>query len=348
MDDPFLYKQLLRPLLFSLPPETAHELTLRGIRTLGNTRFFRNWSRRNFALQYGDLHRELFGLDLPSPIGVAAGLDKNAIAYEGLGSFGFGFVEVGTVTPKPQKGNPKPRLFRLPKDRALINRMGFNNEGAERVAERLKGRSEGLIVGANIGKNKETPNEKAYEDLAFCFQKLHPHADYLVVNVSSPNTPGLRELQEKDALRDLLERLLELRESLEGSPRPLLLKLAPDLGAEALDEAVEVALNTGIDGLIATNTSVSREGLRTSSQELERIGGGGLSGAPLLDRSTEVIRRIKKQSQGRLPVIGVGGILSSADAQAKLDAGADLLQVYTGLIYEGPAFAKRILRGMQG
>lgn len=340
-----MYRSFIRPLLFLLDAEMAHESTVKGLGKIGTSPFMRRWMEKTYALPDPRLKTSLLGLEFPNPLGIAAGLDKNAIAYEGFGAMGLGSIEIGTVTPKPQSGNPKPRLFRLPEDRALLNRMGFNNDGMEAIAERLRERKARPLIGANIGKNRDTSNAEASEDCARCLRVLHPFADYAVINVSSPNTPGLRELQEKDALRKLLSRVLEERERF-SEPKPLLLKLSPDLEQEALDEMLSIVQEMRVDGLIATNTSIVRSGLRTSPKKLEGYGDGGISGAPLSDRSNELISYLKKGTDGELPVIGVGGIFSEADALAKLDAGADLLQLYSGLIYQGPGLVKRILRAI--
>ncbi|RMH95922.1 MAG: quinone-dependent dihydroorotate dehydrogenase, partial [Calditrichaeota bacterium] len=294
-----------------------------------------------------DLRREVFGLSFPNPVGLAAGFDKNARVYRQMGRLGFGFVEIGTVTPRPQPGNPRPRLFRLPEDEALINRMGFNNEGVEAVAARLRRRPKGLIIGGNIGKNKTTPNDRAVEDYEICFRKLYDQVDYFVVNVSSPNTPGLRALQEKGALRELLQHLQALNRRM-SSPRPLLLKIAPDLTPGQLDDIIEVVQETGLAGVIATNTTVERRGLRTSPRKLQAIGEGGLSGRPLRERATEVIRYLHRASGGAFPIIGVGGIHSPEDALEKMEAGASLIQLYTGLIYRGPGLVGEIKRRLVG
>ena len=291
------------------------------------------------------LEKEVFGIKFPNPIGLAAGFDKDAELFEELGCFGFGFVEVGTVTPKSQLGNDKPRLFRLPQDESLINRMGFNNHGVEVMAERLKDRKPDLIIGGNIGKNKLTPIENAIEDYEISFNALHPYVDYFVVNVSSPNTPGLRELQEKAPLTALLRRLKEL-DAQKESHKPILLKIAPDLTNDQLDDIIEIIQETGTDGVIATNTTISREGLKTSNEKVEAIGNGGLSGKAVKARSTEVIRYIAEKSNKAFPIIGVGGIHSPEDAIEKLEAGADLVQIYTGFIYEGPGLIKRINKAL--
>jgi dihydroorotate dehydrogenase len=288
-----------------------------------------------------DLSKSVFGLDFPNPVGLAAGFDKNAEYLHELPAFGFGFIEIGTVTPKPQDGNEKPRLFRLPKDKALINRMGFNNHGVDAVVERLKRRPKGIIIGGNIGKNKVTPNENAVDDYKICFDKLFNYVDYFVVNVSSPNTPNLRALQEKEPLKHILNELMVLN-SRKTTQKPILLKIAPDLTNEQLLDIVEIVNETQIHGVIATNTTISREALDTENDTIQAIGAGGLSGKPLTNRSTEVIHFLKDKSNGSFPIIGVGGIHSPQDAIDKMNAGADLIQVYTGFIYEGPSLIKRI------
>lgn len=341
-----IYPYFLRPLLFLLEAERAHGLGIRTLAGLGELSALRNGFESCFSVQDPRLKRELFGLEFPNPLGIGAGLDKSATAYKGLGAFGPGFVEVGTVTPRPQTGNPKPRLFRIPEERALLNRMGFNNDGAEAVAERLQKRKRAWpLIGANLGKNKDTPNEAATEDHDRCFRILHPYVDYWVINISSPNTPGLRELQGKDALRELLEKTLESKEKF-SKGKPLLLKLSPDLDRQAMDDMLEVLVEKAVDGLIATNTSNRREELLDPRTRPDRYGHGGISGEPLKDPSNATIRYLKEATGGSLPIIGVGGIMNEDDALDKLDAGADLIQVYTGLIYRGPALMKRILRAI--
>lgn len=300
-----------------------------------------------FRVKDKRLERKVFGLNFPNPVGLAAGFDKDGQHYRAMASLGFGFLELGTVTPRPQEGNPQPRLFRLPPDEALINRMGFNNEGVDALVDRLKKsrRPEGVIIGGNIGKNKDTPNERAVDDYVLCFERLYPYVDYFVVNVSSPNTPNLRDLQEKEPLLALLNRLQELNED-RPTPKPILLKIAPDLTDGQLDDIVEIVDASGIAGLIATNTTIARSGLHTDEQKVEAIGSGGLSGQPLTRRATEVIRYLYQKSEGRWPIIGVGGIASAADAREKLDAGAALIQIYSGLVYEGPTLVKKINRSL--
>lgn len=295
----------------------------------------------SFQFKNPSLNKNLFGLNFENPVGLAAGFDKEGKHFRAMQNLGFGFIEVGTVTPKGQPGNPQPRMFRLPKDKGLINRMGFNSEGVEALVERLKNRPKNLIIGGNIGKNKDTPNEKATDDYVICFEALFPYVDYFVVNVSSPNTPDLRALQDKEPLTRLLSRLQELNLK-KSAPKPILLKIAPDLNNDQLNDIIEIVGETKIAGIIATNTTISREGLNESKERIEAIGAGGLSGEPVRQRSTEVIRYLSKKTNGKLTIIGVGGISSAEDAIEKLDAGAALIQIYTGLIYEGPALIKNI------
>jgi len=300
------------------------------------------WALRLFfKVKDTRLEREVFGLKFDNPVGLAAGFDKDAKLFDELASFGFGFVEIGTVTPLPQDGNPKPRLFRVKDDSGLINRMGFNNQGIEAVVARLRRKKSDIIIGGNIGKNKDTPNEDAANDYAICFEKLFPYVDYFAVNVSSPNTPGLRDLQEKAPLTALLNSLQELNNN-KDKRKPILLKIAPDLTDEQLDDIIEIVADTKIDGVIATNTTIDRSSLKTAKNKVEAIGNGGLSGKPVRLRSTQVIKYLADKSNRAFPIIGVGGIHSAEDALEKLDAGATLLQVYTGFIYEGPSLVKRI------
>ncbi len=320
-----MYKIFVRPLLFLFAPEVIPLI------------------HKIYAVNHSSLEREIFGITFKNPVGLAAGFDKDAILIDELATFGFGFIEIGTLTPKPQDGNPKPRLFRLPADQALINRMGFNNRGAAAAVERLRKRNSSIIVGGNIGKNKITPNEEAFADYAFCFETLYPYVDYFVLNVSSPNTPGLRELQEKEPLKKLLQGVKQLSAAKEKQ-KPVLLKIAPDLTTTQLDDVVEILVETRTDGVIATNTTISREGLVTDEKTVKEIGAGGLSGKPLSTRSTDVIKYLRAKLGSNFPIVGVGGIMNADDAIEKLNAGADLVQVYTGFIYEGPAIAKRIAR----
>ena len=330
---------LLRPLLFLFDPERAHGLTFKMLEIAKHI-------PGALALVGGkrpplDAAVEVMGLKFPGPVGLAAGMDKNAEHVDALARIGFGHVEIGTVTPVAQPGNDKPRLFRLKPDRALINRMGFNNHGAHSAAQRLSVRPRNIIVGGNIGKNKSTPNENAVDDYVKCFEALYPAVDYFVVNVSSPNTPGLRALQEKGPLLGILRALNE-RNGAQPAPKPMLLKIAPDLTDEQLDDVVAVVKESGIQGVVATNTTIGREGLVTAKAEVDRIGPGGLSGVPVRARSTEIVRYLRDRLPRPMVVIGVGGIDSADSAIEKLEAGADLLQVYSGLVYEGPALLKRI------
>lgn len=332
---------LLKNFLFRLDPEKAHHLTFSLLKLPGVSSVL-----GLSAVNDKRLERKVFGLTFPNPVGLAAGLDKDAIAFNQLGNVGFGFIEVGTLTPLPQPGNDKPRLFRLLPDNALINRMGFNNNGVVVAAERLKApRKKGLIIGGNIGKNKSTPNEEAVNDYVKCYDALYDVVDYFVVNVSSPNTPNLRALQEKEPLQNLLQ-LLQTNNAAKAKPKPILLKIAPDLSNSQLDDIIDIVKSTGIAGVIATNTTISREGLITAAARIESIGAGGLSGKPLTKRSTEVIKYLKQKSGNAFPVIGVGGIHSAEDALEKLDAGADLIQLYTGFVYEGPALISRINKAL--
>ncbi|HRG88979.1 MAG TPA: quinone-dependent dihydroorotate dehydrogenase [Chitinophagales bacterium] len=325
---------LLKPLLFKLDPEEAHHFTIHNLKLAGKLPFLLNLV--SGKVEHPKLHRHLFGLDFPNPVGLAAGLDKNGDVIDEMGRMGFGFIEIGTVTPRPQPGNDKPRLFRLVKDSALINRMGFNNVGVEVAAEHLKRRKTDIIVGANIGKNKVTANEDAINDYVICFKALFEHAHYFVVNVSSPNTPGLRALQDKDSLLGILNALQDINNT-KAQTKPILLKIAPDLTNEQIDDVVSVVRQTKIQGIVATNTTISREGLSYSQQEIEAIGMGGLSGKPLTQRSTEVIKRIHQQIAGTdIKLIGVGGIMTAEDGIEKLNAGSDLIQLYSGFIYKGP------------
>jgi dihydroorotate dehydrogenase len=319
----------------------AHELTMKMLQIACSVPGLSWCLKRWFLVDSKLLEVEVAGLKFPNPVGLAAGFDKDARWLNEMATLGFGFVEIGTITPVSQSGNPKPRLFRLPPDEGIINRMGFNNGGMDEAVKRLKRRPKGLLVGGNIGKNKVTPNEDATSDYEKCFQALHPHVDYFVVNVSSPNTPGLRELQEKEPLAKLLSALVRQNTS-KAVQRPIFLKIAPDLTNEQLNDIIELVSETRISGVIATNTTIERSGLKTSRLEVEAIGAGGLSGAPLRERSTEVIRYLHTRSDGAFPIIGVGGICSPQDAIEKLDAGATLLQVYSGLVFAGPGLIKKI------
>lgn len=336
-----MYKLLLKPLFFKLDPEKAHYLTFDLIKLFLGNSLGRFIGKAFLNVEHPKLEKELFGLHFKNPVGLAAGLDKDAKAFDELASLGFGFIEIGTLTPKAQPGNDKPRLFRLPKDEALINRMGFNNHGVDAAVERLKHKKTNTIIGGNIGKNKITTNEDAINDYEYCFNALFDVVDYFVVNVSSPNTPNLRALQDKEPLTALLNHLQKINNA-KPKRKPLLLKIAPDLTDSQLDDIIDIVATTKIDGIIATNTTIAREPLTYSKAEIEAIGMGGLSGKPLTKRSTEVIRYLKTKSNNAFPVIGVGGIHSPEDALEKIKAGADLIQLYTGFIYEGPGLIKRI------
>tara|TARA_B100000959_G_scaffold40564_1_gene40213 strand:+ start:1576 stop:2604 length:1029 start_codon:yes stop_codon:yes gene_type:complete len=335
-----MYK-IVRSFLFLFNPEFIHNLSFKLIK-FGAIIPGKMWGwRLLFKVNDTRLEREVFGLRFDNPIGLAAGFDKDAKLFEELASFGFGFIEIGTVTPLPQDGNPKPRLFRLKEDNAIINRMGFNNEGIEAIVARLRRKKSNIIIGGNIGKNKVTPNERAVNDYEICFEKLFPYVDYFTVNVSSPNTPGLRELQGKGPLTVVLKRLQELNSQKENR-KPILLKIAPDLSNKQLDDIILIVSDTNIDGVVATNTTIDRSSLKTDKNKIKEIGNGGLSGKPVKERSTEVIKYLSEKSNKAFPIIGVGGIHSAKDAIEKLEAGATLLQVYTGFIYEGPTLVKRI------
>jgi dihydroorotate dehydrogenase len=338
-----MYKAIIKPLFFLMAPERAHyaamDLLQFVCRIPGGKRVLRFF----FCDHTPNLQREVAGIVFKNPIGLAAGFDKNAKWVDALECLGFGFVEIGTVTPLPQPGNDAPRLFRLPKDRALINRMGFNNNGAEEAKRHLKQRKGTIVVGGNIGKNKVTPNDEATSDYVKCFHELYDVVDYFVVNVSSPNTPGLRELQDKAPLTELLSTLQSINLQ-QAKAKPIFLKIAPDLSFPQLDDIVAIVQETQIAGVIATNTTLDRSQLKTAASELEAIGAGGLSGAPLKNKATEVVRYLREKSNGSFPIMAVGGISSGDEAQEKLDAGAALVQVYTAFIYEGPGLAKRIAK----
>ena len=338
-----MYKQFAKPLLFKLDAERAHHFIFDNVKRLGQVPGTTALLRALYNYRHPSLEREVFGLTFPNPVGLAAGFDKNALLTDELATMGFGFVEIGTVTPRSQPGNPTPRLFRLPQDEALLNRMGFNNDGAAAAAERLRRRhNRQLIIGGNIGKNKDTPNEQAGDDYVAAFDALVEEVDYFVVNVSSPNTPGLRELQDKEPLIKLLQQV-QARNLARPKPRPLLLKIAPDLTDAQLDDILTIARETQLSGLVATNTTIARPStLRTAANTVASYGAGGLSGRPLRERATEVIRYLHRHSQGALPIIGAGGFHSAQDALEKLAAGASLVQLYTGFIYEGPGLVKQI------
>jgi dihydroorotate dehydrogenase len=344
-----MYK-VLRSILFLFSPETAHSISMTCLKLFCSIGFSRKIFLKIFEPPL--IRTQLLGLTFRNPVGLGAGFDKNAEYLRELDALGFGFIEIGTVTPRPQPGNDKPRVFRLIEDKALINRMGFNNEGVNVVADRLKkwrrqrvnekGQLK-MLIGGNIGKNKVTPNEEAWKDYEICFRVLHPYVDFFIVNVSSPNTPGLRALQEKESLRKILTHLQLLNKDFEIQ-KPILLKIAPDLEWEQINDVIDLAKDINLDGLVATNTTIAREQLHTTNRKLQAIGAGGLSGKPLQKRSTEVLKYINQKTEGSIPIISSGGIFTGADAKAKIDAGASLVEVWTGFIYEGPFIVKRICR----
>jgi dihydroorotate dehydrogenase len=336
-----MYKAIIRPIFFSFDPEKIHHFTFSLIKTASKIPGFPALFRSLYNVNDPRLEREVFGLKFPNPVGLAAGFDKEAKLYNELSNFGFGFIEIGTITPRAQFGNPKKRLFRLKEDNAIINRMGFNNQGVEAAIKNLKNKQSNLIVGGNIGKNTNTNPEDYTADYELCFKALHPYVDYFVVNVSCPNVGSHAKLQDKGYLLELLGTLKTLNNK-ESSQKPIVLKIAPDLNNEQLDEIIDVIAETKIDGVIASNTSVSREGLKATKTELEAIGNGGVSGKPVADKSTAVIKYLADRSNKAFPIIGVGGIHSAKDALDKIDAGATLVQVYTGFIYEGPQLVKSI------
>jgi dihydroorotate dehydrogenase len=349
-----MYK-VLRSILFCFDPEWVHYFSMNGLKILCSIPGVKKIIGKNFKPE-GNFQFSIFNFQFSNRVGLGAGFDKNAKYLNELEALGFGFVEIGTVTPLPQAGNDKPRLFRLPKDKALINRMGFNNDGVEVILKRLqawKTRNEQqktrnqkhLIIGGNIGKNKITPNEEAWKDYEKCFLALHEYVDYFVVNVSSPNTPGLRELQEKEALHKILTNLQNLNTKL-LNPKPILLKIAPDLTTEQIDDVIELALEIKLDGFVASNTTISRSQLQTTNHQLQTIGAGGLSGLPVKTRSTEIVKYIHQKTGGQIPIIASGGIFTGADAKEKIDAGASLVQVWTGFIYEGPGIVKKICKAL--
>jgi len=336
-----MYKSVIRKILFKYDPEEVHHFTFNMLKNLFKMPLTGTLARNKFVVKDKKLERNLFGINFNNPVGLAAGFDKNATLFDEFANYGFGFVEIGTVTPKPQPGNPKKRLFRLIEDEAIINRMGFNNDGVKAIAERLRKRKSDIIIGGNIGKNKVTPNENAVDDYLICFEELFDVVDYFVVNVSSPNTPNLRDLQDKKPLTNLLQ-ILQDENNKKDAPKPILLKIAPDLTDDQLLDIIDIVKTTKIAGVIATNTTIARDNLISE----KRMETGGLSGKPVRERSTEVIRFLAEKSNKAFPIIGVGGIHSAKDAKEKLDAGADLIQVFTGFIYEGPELVKKINKGL--
>ncbi|WP_339916402.1 quinone-dependent dihydroorotate dehydrogenase [Yeosuana marina] len=336
-----MYKQLLRPLFFCFDPEKVHHFTFSMIKGLSKVPGVQSIFRSLFVIEDVKLERKLLGLIFKNPVGLAAGFDKNAVLYNELANFGFGFIEIGTVTPKGQAGNPKKRLFRLKEDQGIINRMGFNNAGLEKVISNLKKNKGTVIIGGNIGKNTATKPEDYTQDYLECFNALHPYVDYFVLNVSCPNVGSHAKLNDKDYLEELIG-AVQLANNAFRNQKPILLKIAPDLNNLQLDEIVQLVIDTKLDGVIASNTSVDRAGLKMPKDQLEIIGNGGLSGQPIKDKSTQVIKYLSEKSKKAFPIIGVGGIHSADDALEKLNAGADLIQIYTGFIYEGPKLVKTI------
>lgn len=339
-----MYK-LIRSILFSFDPEKIHYFTANLIHKTLLIPGMKSIWKSLYVVNDPSLEKEVFGLKFKNPVGLAAGFDKNASMYNDLAYCGFGFIEIGTVTPVGQQGNDKPRLFRIKDDQGIINRMGFNNNGMEEAIRNLKKRKTEVLIGGNIGKNKVTPNEEANSDYEKCFESLFPYVDYFVVNVSSPNTPNLRALQEKEPLTNLLKSLQELNSKKEKS-KPILLKIAPDLTNEQLDDIIDIVKEVNLDGVIATNTTISRDNLITPKDSVDQIGAGGVSGKPVFKRSTEVVRYLSEKGNKEFPIIGVGGIHSVEDAFEKIDAGADLIQLYTGFIYEGPGLVRDINKAL--
>jgi len=343
-----MYKLIIKPFLFTFPPEKAHKITLTLFNILTSIPIIGSIVRNFYKVEHPNLEQNIFGLNFKNPVGLAAGFDKDAKYFHLMAQLGFGFVEIGTVTPKGQDGNPQPRLFRLPEDQALINRMGFNNEGVSATVDRLKAKGkQSFIVGGNIGKNKLTPNKEAKNDYIICFNALFPYVDYFVVNVSSPNTPNLRALQDKGPLLELLQ-VVQEQNNKQAKQKPVLLKIAPDLSDGQLDDIIDIVFQTKLSGLIVSNTTIDRSSLKTNQNRISEIGNGGLSGKPLSERSTAIIKYIHNNSEGKIPMIGVGGIYSPEEAIAKLDAGASLVQIYSGLVYEGPTLIKRINKALIG
>src|SRR5690554_752607 len=336
---------LIKRFFFLFDPEKIHHFTFKGIKFILKIPGMKFIWKKRFVVENKQLERELFGIRFKNPVGLAAGFDKNGLLFNELEYCGFGFIEVGTVTPKPQEGNPKKRLFRLVEDKAIINRMGFNNEGVKALVQQLKKRNTQIIIGGNIGKNKDTPNEKAVDDYIICFNELYPYVDYFTVNVSSPNTPNLRALQDKEPLLKLLSHLQELNKQL-GKNKPVLLKIAPDLSESQLDDIIHIVKETKLAGLVATNTTIDRNLENTNSKIVEEIGAGGLSGVPVRKKATNVIKYLSEKSKGAFPIIAAGGINTVTDAKEKLDAGASLIQVFTGFVYEGPEIVKNICKNL--
>ena len=336
-----MYKLIIRPIFFLFDPEKIHYFTFSLVKFLSKIPFVSSIFRSLYQVNHKKLERNLFGLTFKNPVGLAAGFDKNAVLYNELADFGFGFIEIGTVTPEGQEGNPKKRLFRLKDDKGIINRMGFNNEGLQAAITQLKKNKGKVIIGGNIGKNTATKPENYTADYTQCFEELHPYVDYFVLNVSCPNVSSHAKLEDADYLKELITEVQKIN-NLKSIQKPILLKIAPDLNTNQLDEIIELVAVTKIDGIIASNTSVDRTGLKASETRLKEIGNGGLSGQPIKEKSTKVIKYLADNSNKAFPIIGVGGIHSEKDALEKIDAGADLVQIYTGFIYEGPSLVKRI------
>ncbi len=341
-----MYKHFLKPILFRFNPETAHNMIMSSLTFLRHVPFAGSIMRSIYKKETPALQKEVFGITFPNPVGLAGGLDKNGEHYNDLANFGFGFIEIGSLTPKPQDGNPKPRCFRVPQDRAIINRFGINNKGVKNAVEQLKKDRPNVIVAANISKNTTSINEDAAKDYETSFALLYDFVDMFVVNVSCPNVVGLTALQDISFLSDIVDKLLDLRRYYD-TYRPILLKVSPDLSSEQLDDIIDYCLRSGIDGLVAGNTTRSRDGLTIDPKKIEEIGNGGMSGAPVHKKNLELVRYIHTKSEGRLPIIGVGGIMSGEEAQAMMDAGASLVEIYSGFIYEGPALVKQILTHLE-
>ena len=341
-----MYKQIIRPLLFSLNPETAHNLTFFALKALRYIPLARSFARMIYSRKTPDLEREVFGLKFRNPVGLAGGLDKNGEFYNDLGNFGFGFVEIGSLTPEPQPGNPKPRLFRVVKDRAIINRMGINNKGIRNAVENLKRMKPDVLVAGNISKNTSSINEDAAKDYESAFALLYDFVDMFVLNISCPNVSGLSALQDVSFLSEIVDKLLNLRMYFDEY-RPILIKVSPDISHQQLDEIIDYSLMSGVDGIVAGNTTRSREGLTLPQEKIDEIGNGGMSGAPLFRKNLELVRYIHEQSRGKLPIIGVGGIMSGEQARQMLDAGASLVEIYSGFIYEGPSLVRKINKYLQ-
>lgn len=342
-----MYKRILKPILFSFNPETAHNMIFSTLSFLRHVPFARSIMRSIYRKESPALEKEVFGIKFPNPVGLAGGLDKNGEFYNDMANFGFGFVEIGSLTPKPQDGNPKPRCWRVPGDKAIINRYGINNKGVKNAVEHLKKERPEVIVAANISKNTSSINEEAAKDYETSFGLLYDFVDMFVINISCPNVVGLTSLQDINFLSDIVDRLLDLRMYYDEY-RPILLKVSPDLSHQQLDEIIDYSMRSGIDGIVAGNTTRSRDGLNSiSAEKIEEIGNGGLSGAPVHKKNLELVRYIHEKSEGRLPIVGVGGIMSPEDAQAMLAAGASLVEIYSGFVYEGPALVKRIIRYLE-